>query len=110
MTEGLLLPGLVMAVLGWIVPRLYALIFPEGVRPLIVLALVSAATMWLASVAVFVALYAMRGVPMAALFADGALPGLLHFAWLGVLSALFWGPVLILSVAGLPRTWVEETW
>jgi hypothetical protein len=33
-----------------------------------------------------------------------------HFGRLGLLSGLFWLPVMILSVASLPRKWVKETW
>jgi hypothetical protein len=43
-------------------------------------------------------------------FAPGVWAGLWHLSQLAVASALFWGPVLVLSVAGLPKHWVEETW
>jgi hypothetical protein len=33
-----------------------------------------------------------------------------HFGRLAVVSALIWGPIMLLSVAGLPKHWVKETW
>ena len=54
--------------------------------------------------------YLVQGVPLATLFEPGLASGLVHFARLGLISALIWGPILILSVARLPKYWVEETW
>ncbi len=58
----------------------------------------------------FAALYVWQGAPLSAIMAAGWAPGLWHFTRLGLLSALIWAPVMILSVAGLPRRWVRETW
>ena len=108
--DGLLLPALVLALLGWVVPRLLSLAFPEGVRPLLILAFVATVLMVLIGALFFLALYLFQGVPLATLFEPGLASGLLHFGRLGLISALIWGPILILSVAGLPKYWVEETW
>lgn len=107
---GLILPGGCLALLGWVVPRLLSLVFPEGVRPLLLLAATAAGIMLLLGTATFVALYLAQGASLAALVEPGLGGFLLHFARLGALSALFWGPILVLSVASLPRTWVRATW
>ncbi|MBI1417641.1 MAG: hypothetical protein GC146_10505 [Limimaricola sp.] len=108
--SGLILPVICIVALGWIVPRLLALVMPEGVRPLIALGLLAALILMMLSSGAFLLLYLMRGVPLAALFADGLWPGTRHFLHLGLLSVLFWGPIMLLSVAGLPKTWTKVTW
>ena len=108
--DELILPAICIVALGWVVPRLLALVMPEGVRPLIALGALAALILTLLSAGLFLLLYLMRGVPLAALFADGLWPGTQYFLRLGVLSALFWGPIMLLSVAGLPKTWTRVTW
>ena len=108
--SGLVLPALLLALVGWLVPRMLSLVFPEGVRPLLVLALVATILMVLIGSGFFVLLYVIQGIPMAVLFEPGLASGIVHFGKLGLISALIWGPILILSVAGLPKTWVKETW
>ena len=59
----------------------------------------------------FALLYAWMGFPMALLWEEGGAAGFaLHFLRLGAISALLWGPILLLSVAGLPRAWTKERW
>ena len=108
--SGLVLPALLLALVGWLVPRMLSLVFPEGVRPLLVLAFVATILMVLIGSGFFVLLYVIQGIPMAVLFEPGLASGIVHFGKLGLISALIWGPILILSVAGLPKTWVKETW
>lgn len=108
--DGLIFPALGLALLGWLVPRLLSLIWPEGVRPLMLLALVATLIMFGVGVAFFAGLYLWGGVPLAELFALGVASTILHFGRLSLISALIWGPVMILSVAGLPRHWVRERW
>jgi hypothetical protein len=110
MADGLVMPALVLAFVGWLVPRLLSLVWPEGVRPLMALALVATVIMFLLGMAFFLGLYLWRGVPMAALLEGGLAATVLHFGRLGLISALLWGPIMILSVAGLPKHWVKETW
>lgn len=107
---GLVLPTLVLAGLGWAVPRVLALVFPEGVGPLMGLAFVATLVMLLLAAAVFAGLYAIQGAPLGELFRFGLWPGVWHFLRLGLLSALVWAPILVLSVAGLPRRWRTATW
>ena len=110
MTFGLIGPAILLGALGWAVPRLLALWFPEGVRPLFVLAFVAAVLMMLLAMAVFLGLYVAQGIALAEFFGLGIREGLGHLARLAAASALIWAPLLLLSVAGLPKTWVKETW
>ncbi|MCC5974401.1 MAG: hypothetical protein JJT81_10170 [Rubellimicrobium sp.] len=110
LSDSLLIPALALALVGWLVPRGLSLIFPEGVRPLLLLAFVSTLVMLGIGTGFFLALYVWQGVPFAALFEGSTLAGLAHFVRLGLISALLWGPIMILSVAGLPKHWVKETW
>ena len=110
LADGLIVPALALALVGWMVPRGLSLVFPEGLRPLLVLAFLSTLIMIALGTAFFVALYAWQDIPLATLFAPGLASGLVYFARLGLVSALLWGPILILSVAGLPQHWTRETW
>jgi hypothetical protein len=105
-----LLPALVLALLGWLVPRGLSLVFAEGVRPLLILAFCATVVMFLAGCAFFVGVYVLRGAPLATLLEAGVASFVLHFGRLGLISALLWAPIMILSIAGLPKTWVKETW
>lgn len=109
-SDGLLIPALVLALVGWLVPRGLSLVFSEGVRPLMLLAFVSTLLMLVIGTGFFLALYLLQGVPLSVLFEGSTLAGVAHFLRLGLISALLWGPIMILSVAGLPKHWVKETW
>jgi hypothetical protein len=109
-SSGLILPALLLAVLGWLVPRLLARVWPEGVGPLLLLALVSTLVLVVLATGLFVLLYLGQGVPLALILDVGVLGGWPHFLRLGLVSALVWAPIMILSVASLPRHWKEETW
>jgi hypothetical protein len=109
-SSGLILPALALAVLGWVVPRLLARVWPEGVGPLLLLALVSTLVLVVLATALFMLLYVGQGVPLALVLDMGVLGGWPHFLGLGSASALIWAPIMILSVAGLPKRWVKETW
>lgn len=110
MAEELVVPALGLALLGWLVPRGLSLIWPEGVRALLVLGFVATLLMLVLSAGFFLGLYLIGGMPLAALTGGGWGPVLAHFGWLAVISALIWGPMLLISVAGLPRHWVKERW
>lgn len=110
LSDSLIFPALALFCLGWVVPRLLAAFWPEGLRPLIGLALASALVLFLLAAAGFMALYVLGGVPFSALLQLGLPAFALHFARLGLVSALFWAPMMLLSVAGLPKYWVREHW
>lgn len=113
-SSGLVLPALALALLGWLVPRLLARVWPEGVGPLLLLAFASTFVLLALAAGFFALLYVWQGAPLAALFEPGLGAGLGaglgHFLRLGLLSSLVWAPIMVLSVAGLPRRWKEETW
>jgi hypothetical protein len=109
-SSGLLFPALALGVLGWLVPRLLARVWPEGVGPLLLLAFIATFLLLALAAGFFLLLYALQGAPVAALFEPGLGAGLGHFLRLGLLSALVWAPVMVLSVAGLPRHWKVKTW
>ena len=109
-SSGLILPALALAVLGWLVPRVLARVWPEGVGPLLLLALASTLILIVLATALFVMLYLGQGVPLALILDVGVLGGWPHLLRLGLVSALVWAPIMILSVANLPRHWKEETW
>jgi hypothetical protein len=108
--DGLMIPALALAFLGWLVPRLLSLFWAEGVRPLMWLAFTATIIMLVLAAFFFVALYLWQGAPVGLMFEDGMLAAVWFFGRLGVISALLWGPILILSVAGLPKHWVKEKW
>ncbi|SMY06156.1 hypothetical protein [Flavimaricola marinus] len=110
LADGLVLPALVLALVGWLVPRGLSVMFPEGVRPLMLLSLCSTIVMFVLGCAFFVSIYVLRGVPLAVLFEAGVAAAVVHFGRLGLVSAFIWAPIMILSIAGLPKTWVHETW
>ena len=109
-SQALILPAFILAAAGWLVPRGLAMVFPEGVWPLLWLALTATLILLALSTGFFVALYLREGVPLAALFAPGLAAGLLHFLRLGLSSALVWAPIMVLTIASLPRHWEHETW
>ncbi len=109
-SSGLILPVLALGVLGWLVPRFLARVWPEGLGPLLALTFVSTFVLLLLAAGFFLLLYLWQGAPLAALFEPGLATGLGHFLRLGLLSALVWAPIMVLTVAGLPRHWKEETW
>ena len=109
-SDGLVFPAAFLALIGWLVPRLLSRIFSEGVRPLLILTFISTLIMFAFGMGFFVALYVWQGAPISTLFEPGLFPGLMHFAWLGLISAMLWAPIMIISVAGLPKHWIKETW
>lgn len=109
-SDSLLLPAIVVAVLGWLTPKFWARLLPEGVRPLVLNALLSVLTLFFLTASFFAALYAWQGAPLDQ-FADAGLASNLgFFGRLGLMSAIIWAPIMILSLAGLPRRWTKAVW
>lgn len=109
-SSGLILPALILMALGWFVPRLLALFWPEGVKWLMVLALVSTIVMALVGAGFFAFLYAVQGIGVDDLLETGGGALVAHFLRLSLISALMWGPLMVLSIAGVPKNWVKEVW
>ena len=110
MSFELLLPAMILAALGWFVPRLLALFWPEGVKWLFGLALASTFVMGIAGAVFFAVLYMMQGDSFADLYRTNGLGTLAHFGRLSLLSALLWAPLMVLSLIGVPKNWVKEVW
>ncbi|MFQ6554044.1 hypothetical protein AAD018_017010 [Aestuariibius insulae] len=109
-TTSLLGPALILAAMGWMVPRVLGQIFPEGVRPLVWLTLLSAVILFGLSIVAFVVLYLAQDIPIGTLFEPGGIETMVHFSRIAALSGLFWGPVLLLTVSSMPRRWKEAEW
>lgn len=109
-SDGLFFPAACIALLGWIVPKLMSMLLGEGIKPLMVNAFASTVVMFLISSVLFAMMYIGQGVGWAELAGFGWAANVVFFGKLGLISALIWGPVLMLSVANLPRSWVEKVW
>ncbi|MCF2870994.1 hypothetical protein L0664_07945 [Octadecabacter sp. G9-8] len=109
-STGLLLPAICLAALGWAVPRVLAVWWPEGVKWLIGLAFASTFVMALSGAAFFAILYASQGIKLDDLWETGGLSVPIHFAKLSLISALLWAPLMVLSLIGVPKNWVREVW
>ncbi|WP_322891938.1 MULTISPECIES: hypothetical protein [unclassified Yoonia] len=109
-SDGLFLPALILALLGFAVPRLIARLLPEGVPALMANAVLSALAMCILSAVFFFGLYVWQGVPARDLLAHGLRQNVVSFGGLGVIAGIIWAPIMVLSVAALPRKWVHKTW
>lgn len=109
-SESLFLPTLVLAILAFVVPRLLGRVLPEGVKPLLLNAFISTVLMFLISAGFFFCLYLWQGLTVAQIMEPGWAANIVFFGRLGMIAAMIWAPIMLLSVAGLPRKWVKETW
>lgn len=109
MMEELFLPSVVLMALGWLVPQWLRPWFPEGARPLVWLGVTAALILLVIATLAFVVAYAAQDIPLSDLF-ERPVAGLWHFLRLGLLSAMLWAPVMVLSVAQLPRKWKDVEW
>ena len=109
-SAGIYLPVIFLGLLGWLVPKILSLFMPEGVKPLMLLGLLATLLMVVLSGLVFLGLYVLSGVSIAELTAPGISATIGFLGRLAMSAAIIWAPILILSVAALPRQWVTETW
>jgi len=110
LSNSLIMPAAVLAGLAFAVPRVLALLLPEGVKPLMLNALLSTVILFMLSTAFFVLLYIWQGVPISEIRQSGIAANIGFFGQRGLIAAIIWAPIMVLSVAALPRNWVEETW
>ena len=99
----LILPGVILVALAWLVPTWLGARLPETMLALGANLAVSAFVLWVACSLGFAVSYALQGVPFDALVA-----GADHFAGLGRLAGLFWGPIVLLALAMQPQHWRPE--
>ena len=109
-SDGLILPALVLATVAFFVPRMLARVLSEGVMPLLANAFMSTVILIALSGIFFWCLYIWQGLQVAQLTRQGVAANVVFFGQLGLMSAIIWAPIMILSVAGLPRKWVHRTW
>jgi hypothetical protein len=110
MTEGLLIPAIALGLLGWLVPKLWSMVLPEGLPALAVNAVLSALVLTTLTSIYFMVQYWAAGVTLARLIDQGLLGNAIYFGRLGLAAAIIWAPMIGLSLMGLPRTWVRVTW
>ncbi|MEJ6404662.1 hypothetical protein [Yoonia sp. 2307UL14-13] len=96
--------------MAFFVPRVLGRLLPEGVKPLVLNTFLSTVLLFVISALFFLCLYLWQGLSPAQIMEPGLSANILHFGRLGLTSALIWAPIMILSVAGLPRKWIHETW
>ncbi|TFL17294.1 hypothetical protein [Jannaschia formosa] len=96
-------PLLGLALLAWFVPAGIGKLLPEGVGWLVVNGLVSFMLLAIVAASGFVLLYGEAG---GAVWREAPW----HFVLLSARSALLWAPILVLSLANLPRKWTEAEW
>ncbi|GIT89663.1 hypothetical protein JANAI62_08520 [Jannaschia pagri] len=101
--SGLILPVLGLGAIAWGVPWLLGRLLPEGVGWLVVNGCVSTLLLICLSGLGFWVMYGAAGdvvwreTPW-------------HFVILSGRSAIIWAPVMVLSLANLPRGWTEVEW
>jgi hypothetical protein len=103
MFTAVVLPLAGLALLAWFVPPALGRVLPEGVGWLVLNGILSAVVLALIAAVGFVLLYGEAGGPV---WREAPW----HFALLSARSALLWAPILVLSLANLPRGWTEAEW
>jgi len=108
--NSLLFPALFLALMGWLVPKLLSTVMAEGVKPLVLLSVLSAVTMLVITSGLFLLLYVIQGASLTLLTVGGFADTLLFLIKLSVSAGIIWAPIMVLSIAGLPRTWTSVEW
>ena len=98
-----LLPCLLLAVLGWVVPMAVARALPQSLPGLVANGAVSAVVLLSIGAALFAWLY---GPASGTVWQEARL----HFVLLSARAMIVWGPLMVLSLAQLPRRWPPEAW
>jgi hypothetical protein len=103
-------PLIAALVLAVVIPRGFARVIPEGLSGLVWNGVASAAVMFALSFAYFVWSYTTQNAALTDLFGANPRGSFWHFARLATLSALLWVPIIVLTVAALPRHWKVVEW
>ncbi|PWJ12085.1 hypothetical protein [Jannaschia seohaensis] len=103
MFTDVVLPLLGLGLLAWGLPWALGRVLPEGVAWLVVNGLISAAVLAVVAAAGFMLLYGAAG---GVVWREAPW----HFVMLSARSALLWAPILVLSLANLPKGWTEAEW
>lgn len=97
------LPVVLLAAAAWVVPWILSKVLPEGVFWLALIGAISAVLLAVVSAIGFYVLYGQAGEAVL-----DAAPW--HFVVLSARAALVWGPVMVLSLANIPKGWKEAVW
>lgn len=98
----LMFPALVAGVIAWIGPLLLAKRLPQTMRGLSLNALLSCGGLLALAMGYFALSYVRQGVPI-------GVEGMgRHFLRLGLLSAMFWAPIVATVLLQQPRNWRPE--
>lgn len=103
MIQTIVLPLMALAAFAWVVPWLLSKLLPEGVFWLMLIGVLSAVVLTVVSAVGFYVLYGQAGEVVL-----DAAPW--HFVVLSARAALVWGPVMVLSLANIPKGWKEAVW
>ena len=106
----LILPALGAVVLAALIPWALAKALPEGVPALLLNAALSLALMAAVAAGYFAAAYRAESPELTRALLAEPRAAIRRFGSLTALSALLWGPVLVLSLAQIPGRWREATW
>lgn len=109
-SDSLFIPALILALMAWFVPKLLARVMPEGVRALLGIAFLATVILFALSAGFFVALYFWQGMTWDQFMHFSVAENVLFYGKLGLIAGLIWGPIMVLSVANLPRGWVKKVW
>ncbi|SDZ01421.1 hypothetical protein SAMN05444004_10540 [Jannaschia faecimaris] len=96
-------PLVLLALAAWVIPWLLSKVMPEGVFWLFLIGVISAVALALIAAVGFFVLYGRAGEAVL----DVA-PW--YFVILSARAALVWGPVMVLSLANIPKNWKEAVW
>ena len=103
MSGAVLVPVAILVLIAVAVPRLVARAVGRGARAGAVNLTLSAVVLTLISGGYFAIDYALRDPRTLGVAGAQPLAALAHFTWLGLMSGLVWGPVMILSLTALPQ-------
>ncbi|CTQ49720.1 hypothetical protein [Jannaschia donghaensis] len=103
MIATVVLPLALLALTAWVVPWVLSKVLPEGVFWLLLIGVLSAVALTVVSALGFYVLYGQAGEAVL-----DAAPW--HFVVLSARAALVWGPVMVLSLANIPKGWKEAVW
>lgn len=109
-SDSLFIPALTLALLAWLVPKLLSMVLSEGIKPLLLNALLSTVFLFVFSAGFFVALYFWQGLTWTQFAEYGFAANVVFYGKLGLIAGMIWGPIMVLSVANLPRSWVTKVW
>ena len=106
--SSMILPAVLIAVLAVLLPLWLAKKMPENMVGLGANLLVSAGVLMFVSVLYFTWFYMGQGVQVMGVMYDHFGEMLRHLTWLGMLSAILWGPILLAVLAMQPSKWRPE--